>query len=458
MISKIVWPQTFEKGNPFWGVDGFRPITITFHSSSFANIAKDEKKALDILTGLAKLDNVDAMSFDGSVSPRIFIDHERENEEYVAVKIINVEGETIRFSGVSKSWLKPNYITYLLGVYSSNEEEKYRLIRQEILEAKSHGALDRDIFVTSSAFLLKNKDKLDELNIRTPRDALKIIGLYLRMKGEAEWTSHIEGNARFTTTRRTFYKFLSRGLLPNSWKYLSGLGLHYKREKLISLGWSVLNRYSRALQARDEIGCLFYMPGTHSSEDQTAYHFDYLTLLLTAVFDVQALIINEVYSLGLNNRNCGFRQKEFIKAVKKNPDTRNLDTLLVAKKDFLNILFDLRNKIYSVSLETDFYVPETYPDELLERIYQYDPSDHWGIQKQNVTLIKNSSDPVPSIDYSVDTYYLAHGLVNEATKLINSLMEETKTEEFLDARERPKISVNPPADMIPFIQTYLLLA
>lgn len=168
MISKIIWPFTFEKGNPFGGVDGIRPIRITFHSSSFTNIATDEKKALDILMGLARLDDVDAMSFDGSVSPKIFIDHERGDAEYIGLKVINAEGETIVFSGVSKSCLKPSYIAYLLGIYSFNEEEKYQSIRQEILEAKSHGALRRDIFITSSAFLLKNKDKLDELNICTP--------------------------------------------------------------------------------------------------------------------------------------------------------------------------------------------------------------------------------------------------------------------------------------------------
>ncbi len=458
MISKIVWPHAFEKGNPFGGVDGFRPIRITFHNSSFADTADDEKKALDILTGLARLEDMDAMSFDGSVLPKILIDHEKANEKYIALTIINEEGEPIRFSGVSKSYLEPSYMAYLLGIYSSNEEEKYRSIRQEILEAKSHGALRRDIFVTSSVFLLKNKDKLDELNICTPSEALKITGLYLRMKDEFEWTSHIEGRARFTTSRETFYEFLSRGLLPNSWMYLSKLGLHNEREKLVSLGRSVLNRYSRALQARDEIGRLFYMPKTSSSEDQMAYHFDYLTLLLTAALDAQASIINRVYSLSLKDYDCGLRRDKFKNAVRKNPAASNLDVLLAAKENFINILFDLRNKIHSVGLKTDFHVPETYPDELLERIYQYDLSDHWGIQKQNVTVIVNRGNPVPSIDYSVDTYNLAHGLVNEATKLINSLMEETKIEKYLDAGHFSKILIDPPADMLPYIRTYLLLA
>jgi len=458
MISKIVWPHANEKGNPFGGVDGFRPITITFHSSSFANVTNDEKRVLDILMGLARLDNVDALSFDGSVSPKIFIDQESENKEHIGLKIINAEGEIIRCSGMYKSWLEPNYITHLLGTYSSNEEEKYRSIRYEILEAKAHDALHRDIFVTSSAFLLENKHKLDELNICTPGEALKITGLYLRMSGEFEWISHIEGKVRFATSKQTFYQFLSRGLLPNSWKYISGLGLHNKRAKFISLGWSVLNRYSRALQARDEIGRLFYMPKTSSSEDETVYHFDYLTLLLTAALDVQALIINEVYSLGLKDHDCGFRRDKFKNAVKKNPATSNIDALLATKEDFINILFDLRNKIHSISLETDFHVPEIYPDELLERIYQYNPNEHWGIQKQNVTVTVNRGNPVPSIDYSVDTYNLTHGLVNEATKLINLLMEETKIERYLDAGYLSKIRTNPPDDMLPYIQTYMLLA
>ena len=154
MISKIVWPSTFEKGNPFGGVDGVRPIRITIHNSSFLNLENDEKKALNILMGLAKLDDVDAMSFDGSVSPKIFIDQENSDTPNIGLKIINAEGETVCYSGVSKSCLEPSYLAYLLGIYSiHNEEERYRSIRQEILKAKSHGALRRDLFITSSVFL-----------------------------------------------------------------------------------------------------------------------------------------------------------------------------------------------------------------------------------------------------------------------------------------------------------------
>ena len=457
MISKLVWSDTFEKGNPFGGTDGFRPLRITFHSSSFTSTIANNEQALDILLGLAKLDNIDAMSFDGSISPHIFIDLDRANKKNMVIAVINAEGKPIHFSGVSTSYLEPNYIAYLLGIYSSSEEEKYKSIRQEILEVKSHGALRRDLFITTSSFLLSNKDKFGELNIYTPSEALKIVGLYLRVTGEFEWISHIESNVRFLTTMDTFYEFLSRGLLPKSWKYISGLGLHNERKKLLSLGWSVLNRYSRVLQARDELGRLFYMPANSSTKDKMMYHFDYLTLLLTAAFDTQALIINTVFNLGLKDQDCGFRRERFKTIIRRQPITNNLANLLSTKSDFINILFDLRNKIHSVSMETNFHVPESYPDELLERIYQYNQYNHWGIQKQNVNVIINRGNPTPSINYSVDIYHLAHSLINEATNLINAIMEETQIENFLDTGALSKITTSPPDDMLPYIQAYLLL-
>jgi hypothetical protein len=195
-----------------------------------------------------------------------------------------------------------------------------------------------------------------------------------------------------------------------------------------------------------------------SSEDQMAYHFDYLTLLLTAALDVQALIIKDVYGLKIKDNQCGFRRSDFQTAIKNISPLCNLATVLANNTDFINILFELRNKIHTISLETDFYTPESYPDELLERIFQFDPIDHWGIQKRRVTLIKNQSAPVQSINYIADLYNLAHGLVNEATKLINSLMEETKIENYLDSGDISKILTDPPCDMLPFIETYLLLA
>ena len=461
MIPKIIWSHVLgsDRGNPFGGVDGFRPIRLTFHTSSLGTIAGDEKKALELLNGLAELEDVDALSFDGSVGNKIFIESEKEGEHYIGLQIINSEGKSIRHSlGVSTSWLGPSYLVHLLGgTYISSEEEKNRSARQEVLEAKAHESLRRDIFITSSNFLLKNRDELEGVNVRTPTEALKIVGLYLRMKGEFEWISHVQGKARWTTSREWFYKSLSRGLLPNSWRYTSSLGLHPQREMLISLAWGVLNRYARALQARDEIGRLFYMPQTSSSQDQIAYHFDYLTVLLTAALDAQASIINEVYGLSLDKIGCGVQRKSFQKAVKKNPATSNLDALLIKNQDLIEILFELRNKIHSTSLQIDFHVPVTSPDALVHKINTY-ASTHWGIREQKVQLSVNNSPFVPSIHYSIDLYNLAHALVNETTKLINLLMEETKVEDYLDAGDLHKIDADPPDSMVEFIQTYLRLA
>ncbi|MBA3072240.1 MAG: hypothetical protein FP831_01465, partial [Anaerolineae bacterium] len=334
MILKILWPRDHVKGNPFGGVSGYRSLKITFDSGSFNNLSSEEQKALDLLNDLARLDDVDALSFDGSLFPKIVIDAEKINNNYIPIKIINPEGEAILFSGVSSSYIEPNCLAHLLGIYSSGEEDKYRPIKQEILEAQSHGALHRDLFVTNSPLLIKNRNKLERLIICTPKEALKITGLYLRMKGEFEWTTHIRGNCTFRSSRRTFYEYVSRGLLPSSWKFLSGIGTQKNREELIDLGWSVLNRYSRALQARDEISRLFYLLDNASLikdntlDDQMAYHFDYFTVLLTAALDAEALIINKVFELGLKDVDCGIRREKFINSLYKNNSACNLFTLL----------------------------------------------------------------------------------------------------------------------------------
>jgi len=455
MTPKIKWPEAFDEGNPFGGKNGYRVIRITFHDRSLLDVKDDEKKALDILLGLANTDEVDALSFNGLVNPMISFDREKNNNNYIPIKVLDHEGNAIRFTGVYKSWTESNYISRLTGFYSSHDEERNNRIIKEILEVKSHDALNRDVFVSTSDILIKNRENLEECNICTPKEALKIIGLYLRMKGNMQWISHRIGNATYTTSRQSFYQAVTRGLLPNSWKYISELSLASSDDELRSLGWSALHRYSLALQARDEIGRLFYMPSNVSKDDQTDYHFDFLTLLLTAIFDVQALIIKRVHNLDIDDRSCGFRRSPFINAVEGNDETRNVFNIIETNKEFIDILSDLRNKIHSISLKSEFDVPESDPDILLDRICQYGGEEVTGIKRSNIKIIKNGSDPIPSITYSLEKYVLAHFLVNEATELIKSIMDATNTEIVLDESDLGKVNDSPPEYMIPSIETFI---
>jgi hypothetical protein len=263
MIPKIVWPNSHEKINPFGGKEGFRKLQITFHNQSFAKLPPEENKALEILVGLATLDQIDAMSFDGEKFPKILIESEESADGFIGLQVVDLDQSSILYNhGIHKSWLDEIMIVQLMGLHGLRDEEKISSARQDFLHGKAHNSLRRDIFVTSSKYLVENRRNFEDINVRTPLEALKIISLYLRIRNEDEWVSEVKGNIKYQVSKRIYYQFLARGLLPNSWKYISSFRFHLEYEKLIELGWSVMSRCIRALQARDEIARLFYMPET----------------------------------------------------------------------------------------------------------------------------------------------------------------------------------------------------
>ncbi len=200
------------------------------------------------------------------------------------------------------------------------------------------------------------------------------------------------------------------------------------------------------------------MPETYSSKDERAYHFDYLTLLLTAALDAETLIINRLYQLGLNDKECGLSRPGFRRAIKNNPNAKPISDFLDSKEDFIEILFPLRNKIHSISLGESFMLPDNYQDDLFDKIYNFNTSNHWGIQKQKTTLIKNNDPPVRAYDISIDIYKFALHLIEEGFVLIDGIIQETKAELFLDAASSQKFIDKPPPDLAETIELYILSA
>src|SRR5262249_11383158 len=136
-------------------------------------------------------------------------------------------------------------------------------------------------------------------------------------------------------------------------------------DDVLYVGQSILTRCARALQARDMIGEQFYLPQDNSTRDMMMYHFDYLTLLLAGALDAQAVIAHRVYGLAsvkISERQASFRQRSFVKALGKMKANR-LHTILMSQKskDFLEILFELRNTIHRAALSTQAYVSAPHP-------------------------------------------------------------------------------------------------
>lgn len=394
------------------------------------------------------------MAFGGEEFTNILIESQESKDGYFNLRIVDKSGSVLQYSvGVHQSSVDKDQAALFVELDNPNRDELIT-VRQELLEVEAHYSLGRDILITMSPFLLKNRNELARKNLLMPSEALKVVGLYLRSRNTEEWVIQVKGNVHLRIPRSQFYRYLARGLLPNSLKYVSGLPVNDK--ELFQLGLSVLDRCSRVLQARDEIIQLYLMPETSNSEDRIMYHFEYLTLLLTAVLDAETLIINKLFRLGLNDFNCGLKRSVFTKAIMKDNRTRSIANLLDRKKEFIEILFKLRNKIHSISLEKDFSLPENYQNDLFDRMYNFDPVSHWGIQKQKITLIENRNPPIPAYDISVDIYTLTHHLLDESFALIDDIMRETKVEATLDAISAGKTLEKPPPDLASVIELCIL--
>jgi hypothetical protein len=451
LIRKIIWPDTFEKGNPFGGRNGIRPLSLTFHSEVYEKVSPEEIKALEILYEICGANRIDIMSFDGKVFPKIVFG-KPDNVESSDITVINEDGRPVLFTGIYPSRISKDQIIWIMGMYSSNRQDEFDNAREEIIQVESHYALRRDIFVTTSPFLLKNRDKLSESNIRSPLEALKVVGLYIRFQNEHEWISEIKGNGRILTSNHGFFEDLTRGLLPSNWRFLRYIPSFLDIEDEKHLGISVLNRCSRALQARDELARLFYMPGEYGSSDKRTYHFDYLTLLLTGALDALALVLNRVHKLQLSPIDCSmspFRDK-FKKMLIVKTSASNIVHLIEAAstKPFLEILYRIRNRIHSISLNESMSVPQDNVDELLDWIYDFDPNDHCGMSKEKVIAYINNDPPVPHYDIKIDKYLLASTLLAETLKLVDRIMDLVAPKD---------VNGEPPPNMLRSMERYKFL-
>lgn len=451
MIRKIIWPNTFEKGNPFGGNDGVRSLSLTFHSKVYEEISPEELKALEILYEICNVNKIDVMSFDGKVYPKIILG-EPENPEGCAITVINEEEQPLQFTGIDPTRISKDQIIWIMGMFNSSRQYEFDNAREEIIQAEAHYALRRDIFVTTSPFLLKNRDKLAELNIRSPLEALKVVGLYMRCQNEHEWISELKDNVRFLSSNHSYFEYFTRGFLPANWRFLRYIRAFLKAKDERYLGISVLNRCSSALQARDELARLFYMPEEYGSSDKRAYHFDYLTLLLTGALDSLSLILNRLYSLDLQPNACSFSPfgEKFSKRLKTKPEALIIIRLIedIRTKSFLKILYRLRNRIHSISLDESMSVPQDNIDELLDWIYDFDPEDHCGMSKQKVMAYINNNPPVPHYDIKIDKYLLSSKLLTEAFVFIDRVMDLTAPKD---------VDGNPPSDMLQYIERYKYL-
>lgn len=395
MNRQIKWSN--RRGNeplsPFDRGKVTRPIRLILHSSSFHGADEVQLRAIELLRELTKhIRAVDVIDTEPGALPYLHIEVDKPDGSTIPVTV-KVGNKWTRKSGITAAEERFKGFDSLINK-SRNEGVNREGAYQDFLVALATDELSWDVLITLSPFLLVHRENpwIDVVNLRSPLEALKIIGLLLRNRGGYLF----EPISRYflELDRRAIYMELVHHKVSNISRYIKAcvyaeafgaVGLTYLAE-------SAVVRCMRALHARDEIGALFYMPHSNESRDAIMYHFDYLALLLMGAFDAQARVARLVYGItDVDERGAGFHFKKFRKAMKRSGAIALYNQTSNQFFDLMTLLKEVRNSIHAsvwptIALvhsgkgeESFIKVPPAYQDEIWRAARRCGSTTDWGL-------------------------------------------------------------------------------
>lgn len=451
MIERLYWPNNQDDlSNPFLRGKKEQNLKITFHTSSFTSVSEDDANALEVLHQLSHLSEIEALDTQVSSLPYIEIDEFELTDETVPVFVKNLtDGNTVH------SYILSPHRLLSIAINLVNQDISQHLdvqsVFDDLLMVEAHCSLQQNIFITLSKqiFALKDKSFFQNVNPRTPSQAVKIVGLFLRSRDNYTLQASKGSWTRFD--RKLFYWVLMRHRLLNMWRYFSACvySYNFREDDMTLLGQSILTRCTRVLKARDAIGTQFYLPQNNGTRDEIMYHLDYLLLLLTGALDSQSRIAHRIYEIKRPpERFASFRKKDFYKALRKNDATKLYNIIsLQQSQDVMTLLYELRNTIHGAALHPlavgSFTKPEesfvTIPSKHGEKIWEiserYGSPEKWGLVRLH--------------SICVEPYTFSVTLVDECFKLINEIANATDVEKlFPPDVDMSTLTTEPPEDGI----------
>ncbi len=368
-----------------------------------------------MLLELGHLPDIEMFQTAPEVFPNIVIGSTPAKNRFTPVSVYS-DGEIRLSTGISfQQW--PDIAAELAGQPDSNHPDSKEMYK-DLLIAKAHLAIHGDILVTFSPLLLHHRRNrwVNDTNPRTPLEAAQIVGLFLRSRDDYNYAA--SQKARLGFDRGSFYWVLARHRLPNMWRYFSACVRiqNFLGEDVHGLGESILLRCVRALQARDAIGIQFYLPQNNETRDQMLYHFDYLTLILAGALDAEARIARHAYGINLQERFTSFRNRKFLKELKRAGAERLYEVASDHNfKNLLTLVHEPRNTIHGAAFRGIAYQAQqeseesyiTVPQALAAKLWQaadnLGGASRWG-------LIKPYKTRVLLEPYSFTTALAAEGL------------------------------------------------
>lgn len=208
MIEPIYWPQprNRELASPFQRGQNERPLRVTFDSSALTDAPLEEMWALEVLNELSMLPEIYALQTGAGSFPRIEIETTAEND--LAVSVYKAENKIRQTAIFNVSRLR--HVAASLAAEAKVDSSNVESIYGNLLVIEAHDSLHQDILVTLSPLLLERRSHgfLKQANLRTPSEAARILGLFLRSRANYTYSSGLNNRVTLKGNRGFFYSSL----------------------------------------------------------------------------------------------------------------------------------------------------------------------------------------------------------------------------------------------------------
>jgi hypothetical protein len=269
-------------------------------------------------------------------------------------------------------------------------------------------------------------------NPLTGVDACWLLGLYLRTYDD--YTLDISDSFSFTANRSDFFFYLSRELLPAAWRWFSACVGAWDADKttdLAALGWAAIERYDRALRARDRVQITRQLGDAMDNIEEEILAFDVELLMLSAVLDLTAVVAHRVYAIQLNDHLVGWRRRQWREHLRvADPVLFDLTEPGTQVRDAIDAVAHMRNMVHGEPLRAErswrrwprrhqVRVPDSRAASLIETANRQGGLEALGLEE----VPGPSGSPGAGLYVDPGTY--AERVLTLATEAINQLMDAT---------------------------------
>lgn len=304
----------------------------------------------------------------------------------------------------------------------------------DALAAQVAESVRADVFLTERPYLYAVEWQLGHgVTFLNREQALPFVSLYLRAQGEFVVFRTVDGTGTHKMNRGLFFWVATRELLNAAWGWFNACVKHSTSQgddMLLLLGQSALMRFTRALQARDQLHIALNRTQNNDIADDALSALDVVTVVLMGCCDATARVAHHVLHIAGSVHDAGWlRDQSWLpKVTTVVPAFATLVGTGTVGHHALTILRTLRNSIHGEALQP---LAVRHEHDPLRTMVGVSARDSQGLMDAVAALGGNASwgleEIIPGRFYA-DPGILIERLLPLLVDLLNAVMEATPVE------------------------------